>query len=74
MNDFCARFNKERNNYILQLDKSRRIFCLTFSFKKPMKDFSYNYKAICPYQMNKIIQTFTTQDIEVLHFLFIFFK
>ena len=72
MTNYCERLNNEHHNKILLIDNTRRIFSLTYALKKPIEDFSYNYKAIYPYQLSKIIQTFSTSDTEIWHFLFIF--
>ena len=72
MSDYCARFNKEFQSFFCSLDKRRRVLNLTFAFQKPLKNFSYNYRAICPYHLSKIIQTFLTVDTEIYHFAFIF--
>ena len=72
MLDYCKRFNVEFGNYFMKLDRRRRVFNSTFTFKKPLKDFSYNYGTICPYHFSKGIQTFIINDAEIYHYLFIF--
>ena len=71
MYDNCLRLDNEHSNRILQIDRTRRIFVLTYAFKKPIQNFIYNYKSIFPYQLSKIIQTFST-SADIVHFLFIF--
>ena len=72
MSDYCLILNNEHSNRILQIDNTRKIFLLTYAFKKPIQNFIYNYKSICPYELSKIIQTFSTSDTDIVHFLFIF--
>ena len=72
MSNYCNRLNKEINTKIIEIDKSKSCLNITFAFKKPLKDYNYNYKTNCPYHLSKIIQTFFTSDTEIWHFLFIF--
>ena len=72
MDNYCKRFNDEFESYFLKLDRKRRVLDLTYAFKKPMKNFSYLYKAISRYHLSKIIQTFITRDAEIYHYSFIF--
>ena len=72
MIDYCRRFNTDFSNYFLKFDKRRKLLNLTFAFKKPLKNFSYNYRVICPYHLSKIIQTFFTNEAEIYHYCFIF--
>lgn len=72
MIEYCERFNIQFQDYCINLDKRRRALNLTFAFQRPLKNFSYNYRAICPYHLTKIIQTFLTFDTEIYHYAFIF--
>ena len=70
LTDCCVRINEELNNSILEVDRRRRCLNITFAFKKPLKDFSYNFKIKSSFDLSRIIQTFFTPDIEVYHLLF----
>ena len=72
MKDNCSKYNNELIDYILKLGKVKRCFSLTLAFKKPLKDFTYNYTMTCPYQLSKKIPTFSTSDTEIIEYLFIF--
>jgi len=72
MVDYCLRFNTEFEKYFHKLDNKRRIYNVTNAFKKPLKNFSYSYRAICPYHLSTIVQTFFTKDTEIYHYAFIF--
>jgi len=72
MSEYLIRLNNDHAKCILRIDKSRKIFSLALAFKKPLKNFVYNYKTNCNYNMKEIIQTFFTKDTEILHLLFIF--
>lgn len=71
MSDCCKKLNKEIDKIILDLDKSRYSLSITFAFKKPLKDFSYNFKWKATYDLARIIQTFITSETEIWHFLFL---
>jgi hypothetical protein len=71
LSDCCKKLNTETNKYILGLDKSRNCLNMTFAFKKPLKDFSYNFKVKQSYDLARIIQTFITSETEIWHFLFL---
>ena len=70
--NYCKRLNDEHITNILNIDRSRRYFFLTLAFKKPLIEFSYNYRYIYPHSLKEIIQTFFTSDTEILHFIFMF--
>ena len=72
MDDYRSRFNNEFNTYFHNLDCKKRVYNITYAFQKPLKDFSYNYRTISPYNLIRIIQTFFTKDTEIYHYLFIF--
>ena len=71
LNDLCKNFNDKMDNCILESDKRRKCLKIIFAFKKPVKDFSYNYKLKSNYDMARIIQTFVSTEIEVWSFLFV---
>ena len=70
LTDCCVRLNKELNKSILEVDRRRRCLNMTFAFKKPLKDFSYNFRMKSSFDLARIIQTFFTADTEVYHLLF----
>lgn len=65
LDDCCNDLNNQIADNILELDKKRKFLHITFAFKKPVKDFSYNYKMKSSYEMTRIIQTLVTTEIEV---------
>jgi hypothetical protein len=71
LQECCIRLNKEVGSNILKIFTLKRFLIITYAFKKPATDFSYNFKTKPPFNLSKIIQTFVTDDIEVWHFLFI---
>ena len=71
LNNCCKKFSKNMDDYILDLDKRRKCLKIIFAFKKPVKDFSYNYKLKSSYDMVRIIQTFVSTEVEVWSFLFV---
>ena len=71
LTDFCQNFSDKMDNCILESDKRRKCLKIIFAFKKPVKDFSYNYKLKSNYDMARIIQTFVSTEIEVWSFLFV---
>ena len=74
LSDCCGKLNNEINEYLLEIDKSRKCLNITYAFKKPLKDFSYNFKMKASYDMARIIQTFMTSETEIWHFLFLISK
>ena len=71
LTDCCKNLNNKIVDNILESDKSRKCLTITFAFKKPVKNFSYNYKLKSTYDMVRIIQTFVSTEIEVWSFLFV---
>ena len=71
LGDCCKNLNNRIVDNILESDKRRRCLNITFAFKKPVKDFSYNYKLKSSYDLTRIIQSFVTTEIEVWSFLFL---
>jgi hypothetical protein len=71
LDDCCKNLNNKIVDNIFESDKRRRCLIITFAFKKPVKDFSYNYKLKSTYDMVRIIQTFVSTEIEVWSFLFV---
>lgn len=71
MIECCKKLNGGVNKIILELDRRRRCLNTTLAFKKPFKDFSYNFKIKSSYDLVRIIQTFITPEVEIWHFLFI---
>ena len=72
MDEYCARFNKEITKKIAEMRSKRRCLNIIFTFKKPLQNFSYNYRTKCNIHLTNIIQTFFTSDTEIWHFLFLF--
>jgi hypothetical protein len=68
LHDCCTKLNKETDKIILDLDNNCNCLNITFAFKKPLKDFSYNFKGKASYDLARIIQTFITSESEIWHF------
>ena len=72
LQDLCIRFNKEIGTNILEMSSGRRrCLIITYAFKKPAKEFCFNYRTKRGFDVARIIQTLITDDIEIWHFLFI---
>lgn len=71
LDESCVQFSNNMINNILTMTKTKRCLSLIMPFKKPTKNFSYNYKIKKTYDLSKIIQTFVTTELEVWNFLFI---
>lgn len=71
LTDCCKNLSNKIVDNILESDKRRKCLIIIFAFKKPVKDFSYNYKLKSTYDMARIIQTFVSTEVEVWSFLFV---